>query len=193
MIRESPLQQRRWSISSALALAMLVVLPGSSYSAEIYVPPDCGMDSLYILLKLNGTHASLEELRRILPPRRNDGYSLLELQGAAGRWGLNLRGVRFTRDNVPLDRPAIAHFGAAQGRPGHYAVLVPVGDTGTMVQMIDPPYHPKIIDYASIIPPGSSIEILYSLRFWETRSFLALGVGVLLVAIAITLTMSRRR
>ena len=193
MIRESPLQQGRGSNSSVLVLAMLVVLPGSSYSAESYVQPDCGMNSLYLLLKLNGTHASLEDLRGILPRRRDGGYSLLELRGAAGRCGLNLWGVRLTPDNVPLNRPVIALFGAAQGRPGHYAVLVPVGETGTMGQMIDPPYHPKMIDYTSIIPPGSSIKVLYPLRFWETRSFLALGIGMAIVAVAIPLAVGRGR
>jgi len=172
---------------------MFVVLPGPSYSDESYVPPDCGMNSLYMLLNLSSTHANLEDLHGILPPRREDGYSLLELQGAAGRYGLNLWGGRLTRDNVPLDRPVIAHFGAAQERLGHYVVLVPVGETGTMVQMIDPPYHSKMIDYTSIIPPGSSIKILYPLRFWEARSFLAVGIGVVLVGVAITLNMGRSR
>lgn len=160
MIRESPFRQRQWSNSNALALAILVVLPGSSSSAERYVPPDCGMNSLYILLKLNGAHASLEDLHGILPPRRDAGYSLRELQGAAGRWGLHLWGVRLTRDNVPLDRPVIAHFGAAQGRPGHYAVLVPVGEMGTMVEVIDPPYHQKLLimlqSFRPARPLGSS-------------------------------------
>jgi hypothetical protein len=193
MIPESPLQLGRWFNSSVLALAMLVVLTGSGNSTESYDPPDCGMNSLYILLKLNGTQVNLEDLRGILPPRRNGGYSLMELQGAAGRCGHNLSGVRLTRDNVPLDRPVIAHFGAEHEGIGHYAVLAPVGETGTMVQIIDPPYHPKIIDYASIIPPGSSIKILYPLRFRETRSFLVLGIGVALVAVAVALVVGRGR
>lgn len=193
MIRGSPLRQGRWSVASALALAMVVAAPGTSYSDGSFTPPDCGMNSLYILLGLNGIHVSLEDLHVLLPPRSNDGFSLQELRGAANRCGLELWGVRLTRDNLPLDRPVLAHFGAAQGRLGHYAVLVPVGETGTMVQMIDPPFHPKMIDYASMMPAASSIKVLYPLRFWERRRFHVILVGVVLVAVALPLGMRGSR
>ena len=70
---------------------------------------------------------------------------MAELKAAAKLLGLDLEGVRFDKRDTALDRPVIAFLKDAKG--GHFAILRPVGTTGTMVQVIDPPHAPWITDY----------------------------------------------
>lgn len=101
---------------------------------------DCGPNALYLLLRSSGIDVRMEAIERALPPRHSDGYSMAELRDAARACGLSLRGIRIGPDDVPLDRPVIAHMD--QGRSGHYVLLRPIGRTGTMVQVIEPPVAP---------------------------------------------------
>jgi hypothetical protein len=57
--------------------------------------------------------------------------------------------VRFGRDDLPLRRPAIAYLSGL--RAGHFVTLRPVGITGTMVQVIDPPDASRIMDYQPLL------------------------------------------
>jgi len=67
-----------------------------------------------------------------------------DLKDAAGRLGLRRVGVRFDRSKVPLNRPAIA-FLSTPGE-GHFIILRPIGVTGKVVQVIDPPSGPVVMD-----------------------------------------------
>lgn len=133
---------RRGSRTGPLALAALLVAtaPGR---AEEYVPPDCGLKSLYLLLHLSGRPAGLSEIEAALPPRQEEGYSMADLRDAARACRLPLRGIRLDRgDRLP--RPAIAFLD--RGGVGHYVVVRPVGVTGTMVQVLEPPHAPRVLD-----------------------------------------------
>jgi ABC-type bacteriocin/lantibiotic exporter with double-glycine peptidase domain len=110
---------------------------------------DCGVHALFVLLKLEGSPTSIDRLDAVLPPRRPDGYSMAELASAARALGLRLEGVRFSQKDEPLKQPAIALLEDARG--GHFLVLRPVGSTGTMVQVIDPPHAPWIMDYDRLL------------------------------------------
>ncbi|MGC8643672.1 MAG: cysteine peptidase family C39 domain-containing protein [Isosphaeraceae bacterium] len=110
---------------------------------------DCGVNALFVLLHFEGHPVPYDRLESALPPRRPDGYSMAELSAAARALGLPLDGVKFVKGDKPLDRPAIALFQNARG--DHFAVLRPVGTTGTMVQVIDPPHVPAIMDYDRIL------------------------------------------
>ena len=114
---------------------------------------DCGPNSLFILLKLTGHEADLNAITRSLPPRDSAGYSLSELQTAASKFGLRLNGVRFDKRNSPLSQPAIAYI-MTLGE-GHFIILKPVGVTGKMVQIIDPPSAPVITDYDQLLAARS--------------------------------------
>src|SRR5262249_50665333 len=124
---------------SALTVAFVSVVTSASIRAA--GPDDealdCGPNSLYLLLQLSGYRADLDTLKRLLPSRPPPGYSMLELKAAARANGLRLRGIRFGKRDVPLDRPAIAFLNHSGS--GHFVVLRPVGVTGTMVQIIEPP------------------------------------------------------
>jgi hypothetical protein len=110
---------------------------------------DCGVNCLYTLLRLSGRKVDLSALRATLPPPGASGYSMAELREAAGRFGLGLAGVRLAPRDMPLDRPVIV-LRMADAR-GHYVVLKPVGQTGTMVQVLDFPKPPRIMDYSRIL------------------------------------------
>ncbi|MGC8644430.1 MAG: cysteine peptidase family C39 domain-containing protein, partial [Isosphaeraceae bacterium] len=107
------------------------------------------VNALFVLLYLEGRSIPFDRLESALPPHRPDGYSMAELSTAARSLGLPLDGVKLVKGDKPLDRPAIAFFQNARG--GHFAVLRPVGTTGTMVQVIDPPHVPLITDYDRIL------------------------------------------
>jgi len=144
-------------------IVLLAVTPGISAraaAAEQKTKLDCGVNALFILLHLEGRPVTLDRVESVLPPRRPDGYSMAELSAAARSFGMNLEGVHFGKGDRALDRPAIVFLKDAKG--GHFAALRPVGTTGTMVQVIDPPHFPWITDY----------DRLFAARPWTGRILL---------------------
>jgi hypothetical protein len=136
-------------------LAWLCVIASSTVAAADGAagPPetiklDCGASALFVLLRFEKRPVTLDRLESALPPRHPKGYSMAELASAAASLGLDLEGVRYTKGDKALTRPAIAFLKDPRG--GHFAVLRPVGTTGTMVQVIDPPGVPWIADYDRI-------------------------------------------
>ncbi len=118
-------------------------------SVEETTKLDCGDNALFIVLHLEGHPVTLDRLLAALPPRHPDGYSMAELAAVGRSLGLGLEGVRFAKGDKALDRAAIAFIQDARG--GHYAVLRPLGTSGTMVQVIDPPQVPWITDYDQVL------------------------------------------
>ncbi len=181
----------RWACT-LLILGFKLTHPTSA--EEVGPPPDCATSALFVLLQTEGRPASLERVRTELGGRHKDGYSLSELAGAAGRLGLPLRGVRFGEGDSPLDRSAIVFIQEAQG--GHFAVLRPVGTTGTMVQVIDPPMPPQIVDYDRLFRDSPwTGKILVPAPPWYERVGLVLvgatGLGLILIPIAVRMRRSR--
>jgi prepilin-type N-terminal cleavage/methylation domain-containing protein/prepilin-type processing-associated H-X9-DG protein len=131
-----------------LTLACLIAGQTSPTPSHTNEPTDCGLHALYLLLQDEGRPVSIPQLQQALPGPKPDGYSLWELASAARAQGVPLKGIRFQRLDTPLRSPAIAFFQTPT--IGHFAYLRPVGTTGTMVQIIDPPHHPRIIDYNNL-------------------------------------------
>lgn len=138
-------------------MLLVHVMPAMAADSEKTTQLDCGVNAFFILLRIEGRPVTLDRMNAVLPPRRVDGYSIAELKAAARSLGLDLDGVRFTKGDEALKRPAIAFFHDAKG--GHFAVLRPVGTTGTMVQVIDPPSAPWIADY----------DRLFAMKPWTGR------------------------
>ncbi len=139
-------------MTSIWLISLVIASAETSPTAPEFETPDCGVNSLYILLESAGKPASLETIRRALPPARDPaGFSMAELQAAATSCGVPLRGRRFRREDVPLTRPAIAHLETHRHGVGHFVALRPVGVTGTMVQIIEPPNDPKVVDYHDLL------------------------------------------
>jgi hypothetical protein len=151
----------RTGCSAVLLQAVLAGIIANSAPADDMVTRDCGVNSLYLILQLEGRPVPLDRLDAALPLRPQDGYSMAELKAAARTLGLQLRGVQLSKGDRPLKRPAIAYFYDRKG--GHFAVLKPVGTTGTMVQLIDPPLSPQILDY----------DRLFSWDSWTGRALVA--------------------
>ena len=123
--------------------------------------PDCGTNCLFLLLKLGGASAGLGDIQSALPPPNRQGYSMLELQSAARRCGLNLAGQRFGPGDGPLAAPAIAYRPGYKPASGHFVLLRPVGSHNTVVQIIDPPYPPRVVEYRALFETkGSTIRLL---------------------------------
>jgi Peptidase C39 family len=167
----------------------LLVLANAAVGAapEQTRPNDCRVNALFILLRLEGRRVTLDRLESALPPRHPDGYSMAELAAASGSLDLPLDGVQFGRGAKPLDRPAIAFVQDARG--GHFSVLRPVGTTGTMVQLIDPPHPPWIGDYDRLFAGSSwTGRILLPKDPWTIRYaalFPLSAAGLLIVVAAI--------
>ncbi len=138
---------------------------------------DCGANALFVLLRLEGRPVTLAQLEAALPPRRTEGYSMAELADASATLGFRLDGVRFGKGDQVLTRPAIAFFKSAKG--GHFAVLRPVGTTGTMVQVIDPPHVSRILDYTVVLSAKSwTGRVLVRRDSWIVRNVVPLLVAV---------------
>jgi ABC-type bacteriocin/lantibiotic exporter with double-glycine peptidase domain len=138
---------------------------------------DCGANALFVLLRLEGRPVTLAQLERALPPRRTEGYSMAELAASSAALGFRLDGVRFGKGDQVLTRPVIAFFKSAEG--GHFAVLRPVGTTGTMVQVIDPPHVSRIVDYTQVLSAKSwTGRILTARDAWIVRNMIPLLMAV---------------
>lgn len=185
-----PAWRRLALVRACLGLVVIVALGQAAVSlaagSETVMKLDCGVNALFLLLRLEGRPIPLDRLESVLPPHSADGYSMAELSAAARSLGLSLDGVKFAKGDKPLDRPAIAFFQDARG--GHFAVLRPVGTTGTMVQVIDPPRVPMIIDYDRILSlKGWTGRILLPSPPWYRRRATltaVAGVSLLLVLLA---------
>ncbi len=169
-----------------LGIVLLAIPTMSVWAAEPEETTkfDCGVNALHVLLNLEGRPATVDRLLSALPARHPDGYSMAELAAASKALGLDLDGVRFSRGDKPLTRPAIVFLNDAKG--GHFAVLRPVGTTGTMVQVIDPPAVPWIADYDRVVSTKSwTGRILTPREPWalrHARPLLIASVGVVVAA-----------
>lgn len=168
-------------------IAALLVVDSRAARPETNQGADCGLNALFVLLRFEGRPVSLARLGSALPSPVPGGYSMAELSEAARSLGLELEGVRFTKGDKPIDRPAIALV--RDGRGGHFVVLRPVGTTGTMVQVIAPPRVPWITDYDRLVAsrPWTGL-ILLPRDPWLLRYALPLlfaGLGIPLVSLSV--------
>jgi hypothetical protein len=106
---------------------------------------DCGINALHVLLHLEGRDITFARVAAALPRRDPRGYSMAELRDAAKTLGLDLVGVQSTNLARPPERPFIVFVQNPDG--GHFAVIRPIGSTGALVQVIDPPHVPRIVDF----------------------------------------------
>ncbi len=167
-----------------VALAMTARVAGAEETTKL----DCGVNALFVLLRLEGRPATLEDLEAALPRSQHPGgYSMAELSAAAASLGLGLEGVRLAQGDAGLKRPAIAYLKDSQG--GHYVAIRPVGNTGTMVQVIDPPHPAIIMDHDRLLASAKwTSRILVPGDPWISRHRVSLLVslaGILLILPAI--------
>lgn len=174
------------------AAVLLLASPARAF-AEANVDPinDCGVNSLYLLLRLHSRDVNLSDLRRALPHPGMDGLSMADLQSAASSHGVSLRGTRLRREDFPLDRPIIALLRTEDD--GHFVVLQPVGATGTMAMILDFPRPPKIVDHASLSDSEDWNGLaLVPVRPWESAFPYSVGIAASVLAASLSYRLRAR-
>lgn len=154
---------------------------------------DCGVHALYLLLRLCAADTDLTQLRATLPDTRADGLSLAEIRDAAARRGVTLRGRRIGPQDVPIDRPMIAHLRPGEGR-GHFVVIEPVGTLGKSVMVLDFPRPPRVVAYADLIGSDAWTGLALAPATAQERfgPWIATGLGAVLVALGVAAPRLRR-
>lgn len=144
----------------------------------------CGVNCLYILLRLHGRDPDYAAVERRTPVGE-DGTSLLELQRGAESFGLPLTGVRAKpQDLATCPLPAIAHFEEELGTTGHYVVVTEFhpgsvciidGTTAMRQEMALPEFQRRWTGYL-LLPRQAGSYRLTSAALWLLVSGVALSV-----------------
>ena len=155
---------------------------------------DCGVNSLYLLLRLRSAEVVLSELRRSLPATEAHGLSMAEIQAASNHYGVPLKGRRIGPDDTPLDRPIIALLKLGEDQ-GHFVVLEPVGNLGKMAMVLDFPRPARVIAYTDLMNGEDWTGLaLVPVTPWERFGlWVMVGLGVILVIVGIVSPWSRRK
>jgi Peptidase C39 family len=109
---------------------------------------DCGTVALYLLLHAEGRVGSLRAVQSLLPGAASEGHSMGDLRDGARAFGLALQGVGLPKEDRAIDRPMIVFLKRVQ--VGHFVFLRPVGPTGKLVQVVDPPFATAVMDKADL-------------------------------------------
>ena len=170
--------------------AMIAQIHSDISSSSLDRQPYCGLRSLFILLQLQGLAIHLDAIEQLLPASGSKGHSMADLQDAARGVGLRLKGIRVRERDLPLDRSSIAYMNY-QG-DGHFIVLRPVGTTGTMVQIIEPPNAPRIVDYTDLLAhPAWTGKLLVPESTTEHFFPWIVGAGVGMIAASASIVFRR--
>jgi hypothetical protein len=97
---------------------------------------ECGLDSLFVLLRLTGFDVTFDQTRAAVPIGPM-GTTLLELQQAASRLGAKTTLSRCSMAQLmDMPKPVIAYLPKRAGGPvGHFVVVVTADKTG--VEVVD--------------------------------------------------------
>jgi ABC-type bacteriocin/lantibiotic exporter with double-glycine peptidase domain len=122
-------------------------------------PASCGVNSLFVLLRLSDIPVIYENLSARLP-LTEFGSNMLDMKRAAATFGCNARVLRLAPDDLDrLSDPVVAHLELGDGRAGHYVVITRVGQD--VIEVIDGTYG--------------------TLDFWNRRDFCRYWHGYVLV------------
>lgn len=110
---------------------------------------DCGAQAVYLLLSLHHKPVVIEDVISSFVDEDSAGHSMLELAQASSRLGLPVVGKRYQPGQTFPDRPVIAYLRLRDA--GHFFVIRPVGATGTLVQILDPPHEPVIMELSELV------------------------------------------
>ena len=181
-------------------LALVLLLVGLSTNGALgetaerdRLTKDCGVDSLYLLLRLCSSSVDLTELRATLPDTRANGLSMTDLQAASGRHGVVLWGKRIGPGDVLIDRPMITLL-RSEGNQGHFVVLEPVGVLGKSVMVLDFPRPAQVVAYADLMKSGGWTGLsLAPATAWERIGrWLVCAAGLSLLVFGLAWSGSRR-
>jgi ABC-type bacteriocin/lantibiotic exporter with double-glycine peptidase domain len=160
--------------------------PPPSESTDI--EPDCGLKALYNLMHLSDLEVDYVSIADALPPLHRDGYAIGELRDAASRLGMRTAAYRLRLADLPRDRPSLARLHVPLRDAGHFVVFRPVGTSGRLVQMLSPPYVPRILDLVEITPRGNpELQVLVPVSLTESAVLWSREHSVVLTILVIAI------
>jgi hypothetical protein len=122
------------------------------------------------------------------------GASMYQLQRVAAANGVKLVGVHLAPRGGGIDRTTIVYL--RYGPHGHYAVVRPVGQSGKLLQVLDPSGSPRIIDRERLFaaPEWTGLALVLVRPNWPARIAWAIGGGTFASGLtALALAGIRRR
>ncbi|RUL81427.1 cysteine peptidase family C39 domain-containing protein [Tautonia sociabilis] len=168
--------------------------PARDASAEPGAGHSCGALALALFGRLQGLAWDPAEVDRRLGPDSGPGHSMAQLIRTANAMGLSLRGVRLDPAAWPMSGPAILHL--QRGRAGHFVVIRPVGQSGRLVQLLDPPSTSEVLELDRLArsPEWTGAAIVARPAFGASPwGLLVAGAAFVLVGIAAMRTRDRSR
>jgi len=175
----------------AVCTLSMVGEPTPEHDGSTGRAPNCGVQSLYLLCRLEGQPTTLSAIVE-QPTTRGTSLSMKQVSDAAAAVRLPVIGVKLRTDGNALDRPALVFMN--QRPHGHFVVIRPVGTSGRLVQVLDPNREPEVIDatdlYAS--PEWTGLALVPTRTNWWARGACLLG-GAAALAWVIASTLTRKR
>lgn len=146
---------------------------------------DCGIRALFLLLRAMDIDTSFEDIRTALPPPSFEGYSIAELREASRKLGLSLRVERLDPKSYGIGQPMIAYLEQPSG--GHFVFIRPLGKSDRIIQVLEYPFAPKIMDLDYFISHTGWSGIATIPRSGRTMPLLAIIALVLVMGMAVGL------
>jgi ABC-type bacteriocin/lantibiotic exporter with double-glycine peptidase domain len=115
---------------------------------------DCGSLSLFLLMRMCGREVGLKQIHERLNSSDPRGVTMRAIMDASRVLKFPLRAVRYGPHSL-IREPALIHL--SRGGRGHYAVVRPVGGSGTLLQMSDGFEEPRVLEMGK----------LYSSPYWN--------------------------
>jgi Peptidase C39 family len=194
---------KRWCYGGLLLIAVAVAARGGDAvpaagdeageggSAHWREAMNCGPNSLYMWLKLEGWDGSLRTVRAHLPVG-DRGCSLEEVRRAAGALGHPVDVVKTSLSDLSLpgQLPAIVHLDSRELADGHYVVLLRIGENKLsgekVVTVLDPMFaqvnEMPVGDFCRNWSTYAVVRKAPTNAWWGWGGVLLVGVGVFLLA-----------
>ena len=140
------------TLGALILLSLVLLKPTIAHDSEQEMAitfPDCGTQSLYLLLRLEKIGVKLADLESTLAPMSETGHSMSELRDAGVKLGLRVRGIRLSEVSPNFDRPLLARLN--RDPHGHFVVVRGVGHSGRLVQVLDPNLEPRIMEVSDLL------------------------------------------
>jgi ABC-type bacteriocin/lantibiotic exporter with double-glycine peptidase domain len=154
-----------------------------SLSTEV-VSVDCATGALYYLARIKGINIDTNTLASLLPILPPDGHSFATIRSVASKLGIELSGVKLSKDRTPFEKAMIVHI--LRGPRGHFMVLRPIDSEG-LVQLIDSNGFSMILNYRhlELLPGWTGMALVDQEGTSHLNAILcahAIGLGIALLA-----------
>jgi ABC-type bacteriocin/lantibiotic exporter with double-glycine peptidase domain len=152
---------------------------------------DCGIRALFLMLQTQKLDISIDELRSQLPKPSSQGYSIGEMRKASRQLGLSLIAEQIELPKQKMNQPAIVYL--QRPNEGHFIFIRPVGETGRMIQVLEYPFAPKVMDLDYFVTHSGWKGIaLFPAPSFSTLNAVVVSVGISSVAFLVIYLIRRK-